>query len=917
MEDNNSSITFEDILSGKYTFKEFHENNHDLGFSSSSWWIKLSIEDSSLPAGEYVLVYDQSWTNTVDAYISSAEGVISYKAGREHGFNSRPVPDRVFVFPVMVKGGNPDIYLRLKTPYRIVLDFKFMDRETYFKRGSIVEPFYGILIAFLMYNLIFFFFIRESVFLYYCGFLFTFLLFLLAFDGTGFMYFWGGSPAWDDFVLTVMLILQSFWVIQFFIKFTGSAELLPTGTRFLRFLAVATIPMALVKLFFPAENTLLWALPLLQLIAVTLIFLSISMAVKGSRSAAYFFLSFILLLGFSLANSLTSYGLISDSYIMHMGMHIGASICAVTFSLGMADRINRLRMRQAESERTVKEQNVKLARNNEELDATNQELYAAMEEIEAANGEMHAIMEELQNSNRLLWDSEQRLSGIFRFAPIGISLFDLNGNITRVNDYALNMLGYTEEEILGKSFQSLTHPDDFSKGRDLFNQLISGRIDTYRYDKRYIRKDGSEWWADVSTSALKSESGKITAMIGVAIDIDEKTKAQMENERIQNQLWQAQKLEAVGTLAGGIAHDFNNILTAILGYTDLAISGVKDGENIEESLLQVKSASVRAKDLVRQILTLSRNGDNVRTPGRIVPIIEDALGLVKVGISPAVKIVFSNNSGESLVLCDQTQVHQVVLNLCTNAHYAMKDTEGEIAVSVSNAAVDSALAALHKVMPGEYVVITVSDTGTGMNRDILERIFDPFFTTKAPGIGTGLGLSVARGIILDHGGFITAESEEGRGTKFSVYLPAYSGTEVPTPAERVDAEIPGGSERLLIVDDEHVIAEMIRLLFQKLGYTIKTSPGGDEALEIFNSAPDEFDLVITDQVMPGMSGLDLTREIKKIRPEMPVILCTGYSEIADPIKAKDLGVSEFLSKPVMTEDLAEAIRRVLDGTKKE
>jgi CheY-like chemotaxis protein len=204
-----------------------------------------------------------------------------------------------------------------------------------------------------------------------------------------------------------------------------------------------------------------------------------------------------------------------------------------------------------------------------------------------------------------------------------------------------------------------------------------------------------------------------------------------------------------------------------------------------------------------------------------------------------------------------------------------------------------------------------------MNRDILERIFDPFFTTKAPGIGTGLGLSVARGIILDHGGFITAESEEGRGTKFSVYLPAYSGTEVQTPAERVDAEIPGGSERILIVDDEHVIAEMIRLLFQKLGYTIKTAPGGDEALEIFNSAPDEFDLVITDQVMPGMSGLDLTREIKKIRPEMPVILCTGYSEIADPIKAKDLGVSEFLSKPVMTEDLAEAIRRVLDGTKKE
>ncbi len=917
LEDKNGNIKFDDILSGKYSFKAFSEKNLNLGFSSSSWWIRLSFKDHSVPAGEYVLVYDQSWTNTVDAYIGSDKGFISYKSGREHGFNSRPIPDRVFAFPVTVKGGNPDIYLRLKSPYRIVMNFKFMDRDTYLKRGSIVEPFYGILIAFLIYNLILFFFIRESVFLYYCGFLFTFLLFLLAFDGTGFMYFWGGYPAWDDFALTAMLIIQSFWVILFFIKFTDSAELLPAGTRFLRILAAMTIPMALIKLFFPAQNTLLWALPLLQVIAVTLIILSIYMAFKGSRSAAYFILSFILLLGFSLANSLTSYGLISDSYIVHMGMHIGASICAVTFSLGMADRINRLRICQAESERTVKEQNTKLARNNEELDATNQELQAAMEELEATNEEMQAVMEELQGTNRLLWDSEQRLSGIFSNAPIGISLFDLEGNITRVNEYALNMMGYTREEILGKSFQSITHPDDYSKGRDLFNQLISGRIDTYRYDKRYIRKDGSEWWADVSTSALRSETGKIVAMIGIAIDIDEKIKAQMEHERIQNQLWQAQKLEAVGTLAGGIAHDFNNILTAILGYTDLAISDIRDGEDAEESLLQVKSASLRAKDLVRQILTLSRNGDNVKKPGRLAPIIEDVMNLVKVGISPLIKIVLTNHSGERLVLCDQTQIHQVILNLCTNANYAMKDRGGELAINVSDITIDSTFADLHKVDPGEYILITVTDTGTGMNRDIVERIFDPFFTTKALGIGTGLGLSVARGIILDHGGFITAESEEDKGTKFSVYLPVYSGSEVEIPAVSPDAEIPGGNERLLIVDDEHVIAEMTRLLFQKLGYTIQTAPGGDEALEIFNSDPYNFDLIITDQVMPGMSGLELTREIKKIRPEIPVILCTGYSDIAEPVKAKELGVNEFLSKPVLTEDLAGAIRRVLDSIKKE
>jgi len=912
LEDINSTKTFEDIISGKSSFTDFRESNHNIGFSSSSWWIKISVKDRALSDGEYVIVYDRSWTNTVDAYIHSSGGVFSYKAGKDNGFKARPIPDRVFAFPVSVKGSNPEIYMRLKSQYRIVLDIKLMEREKYLKRSYNTDPFYGILIAFFIYNLIFFIFIRDRVFIYYCGFLITFLVFLLAFDGTGFMYFWGEYPQWDNFALAGMLVLQSFWAILFFIRFTEIDALYPAAARFLRILAVLTIPVSSLKLFFPLENTLLWALPFLQLIAITLIILSVYMAIKGSRSAAYFFLSFILLLGFSLANSFTSYGLIKDSYIVHMGMHIGVSICAVTFSFGMADRINRLRISQAESERIVKEQNAKLSRTNDELDATNQELQAAMEELEATNEELQAIMEELQSSNQLLWDSEQRLAGIFRYAPIGISLFDLNGNITRVNDYALKMLGYTSDEILGKSFLSFTHPDDYLKGTEYFNQLISGVIDTYRYDKKYIRKDGSEWWADVSTTALKSETGKITAMIGVAIDIGEKIQAQMEHEKIQNQLWQAQKLEAVGTLAGGIAHDFNNILTAVMGYTDLAISGVREGENVEDSLLQVKNASLRAKDLVRQILTLSRQGDNIKVPCRIGSIIEDAIGLIKIVTPQAVEIIFSNESDNKIVLCDQTQIHQVILNLCTNASYAMKDNGGMLAISLSDAFVDQAAAETHKVAQGEYQLITVSDTGVGMSRDILERAFDPFFTTKSPGIGTGLGLSVTRGIILDHGGFITAESDENKGTKFYVYLPVSPVFEIEESVGKGTIEIPGGNERLLIVDDEQVIAEMIRLLLQKLGYSIKTASGGAEALEILKSASEEYDLIITDHLMPGMTGIDLTRELKKIRPDIPVILCTGYTDLADSLKARELGVTEFLFKPVMTEDLAAVIRKVLD-----
>lgn len=915
LEDENGSISFDDILAGKHTFRKIQENNLNLGFTYSTLWVRISSADREITDGDYVFVYNQSWTKKVDAYIRSGKGYTIYRAGNENGFSARPLPDLVFAFPVTVKDGSADMFLKLNSNYRIVLDFRLMKTESFWERISVAEPFYAVLAAFLIYNLILFFFIRGMEYLYYCGFLFTFLVFLLAFDGTGFMYLWQNSPGWDDFALTGMLILQSFWVIPFFIKFTGSAEVIPRATNFLRLLALLTIPAASLKIFFPAKNVLLWTMPFLQLIAVALISISLYMAVKGSRSAAYFLISFIVLLGFSLLNSFVAFGLIGENFIVHFGMHTGASICAITFSLGMADRINAMRISGEISARTVKIQNLKLERANEELDATNQELQAAMEELEATNGGMQAILEELQGSNQLLWNSEQRLSGILRYAPIGISLFDPAGNITQINDYALKMLGYGRDEILGRSFQSITHPDDYSKGRDLFDQLMSGKIENYRYDKRYLRKDGSEWWADVSTSALKSETGKITAMIGIAIDISEKIEAQNEHDRIQDQLWQSQKLEAVGTLAGGIAHDFNNILTAIIGYTELAISGVKDGGNSEECLQQVKSASMRAKDLVRRILTLSRSGDNIKAPHRLLPIIGDSVRMIRATTPSTIEIIFRYDSGDKAVLCDSTQIQQVLLNLFTNANYAMKEKGGELSVIISDVNIDRALAALHKVGEGEYIRIIVADTGTGMNRDILERIFDPFFTTKAPGIGTGLGLSVARGIILDHGGFITAESEEGIGSRFCLYLPVTSAAEAEVSGRIGDAVIRGGNERLLVVDDEHIIAEMTRLLLQKFGYIVRTAPGGLEALELFRSSPGEFDLIITDQIMPRMTGLALAKEIKKIRPDIPVILCTGYSDTADPYKARELGITEFLSKPVINEDLAEAIRRALDEMK--
>ncbi len=913
LEDRNSSYSFEDVSAGKYGFSKIDQGDISIGYTYSTWWVRVLTDNRNIKDGDYILLYDQTWTGTVDAYVRSENGYIYYKAGSENGFAARPYRDRAYGFPVKVINGKSEVYFKLKSDYRLVLDFTLLSSEDFFSRKWFEAPFYSVLISFLIYNIILFFFIRGREYIYYGGFLLTFLLFLLAYDGTGMMYLWSSSPRWNDFLITGMLILQSFWVVLFFLKFTDVKASMPRADKFFKILAVLTLITVCLKIILPAKHVLLWSVPLLQIIAISLLSASFYMAVKGSKTALYFFLSFFLLLAFSLANSLMAFSIIKDLFIIRMGMHIGASICAVTFSLGMAERINTLRLSMELSEKTVKNQNLILEKKNDELDATNQELQAAMEELEATNEEMEAMMEELQSSNQLLWDSEQRLSGIVTKAPVGITITDLQGRIIQVNDYALRMLGYEKEELIGKTFRDISHPDDITEGAGLFSQLASGKLESYRLDKRYLCKDGAEWWADVSAAPIKSETGDITAILGVTLDINEKMKANQENEKIQNQLWQAQKLEAVGTLAGGIAHDFNNILTAIMGYTELTIAEIQEGKCSEENLQHVLNSSRRARDIVRQILTLSRKGDNIKSPQRISPIVDETIRLLRATIPSTVEINFADKSDSPIVICDSTQIQQILLNLCTNANHAMRQSGGIITIELSSEYVDEHSASINLVKKGEFICIRVSDTGSGMNRDILDRIFDPFFTTKEPGLGTGLGLSVARGIIIDHGGFITAESEEGKGSTFRVYIPVSRDVSEIFKVRIEQEDLPGGDESLLIVDDEHLIAEMTKLLLQKLGYNVQTSSGSLEALEIFRASPDYFDLIITDQTMPHMTGIDLSREIKKIRPDVPVILCTGYSETADPEKALGSGISAFLYKPVLTEDLAETIRNVLDG----
>jgi len=384
---------------------------------------------------------------------------------------------------------------------------------------------------------------------------------------------------------------------------------------------------------------------------------------------------------------------------------------------------------------------------------------------------------------------------------------------------------------------------------------------------------------------------------------------------LETQLRQVQKMEAIGTLAGGIAHDFNNILAAIMGYTEMALYDVPEGSSGRRNLEQVLKAGYRGKDLVKQIITFSRRRDEERRPMRISPIVKEALKLLRASLPTTLDIRQNIKTQPGMVLADPTQIHQVLMNLISNAAYAMREKGGVLEVSLTDVDInpDGAAPSHPDLQPGPYLKLTVGDTGCGIEHAIMERIFDPFFTTKKPGEGTGMGLAVVHGIVKSYGGAIVVDSEPGKGSTFSVFFPRIEGHLLPEVDS--DAPLPTGNEHILFVDDEEDLVDMVQQMLERLGYSVVAKTNSLEALEMFKVQPDQFDLVVTDQTMPHMAGVDLAKELMRIRPRIPIILSTGFSEVISAEEAKALGIQAFLMKPFATRVLAETIRRVLDSTK--
>jgi PAS domain S-box-containing protein len=512
-----------------------------------------------------------------------------------------------------------------------------------------------------------------------------------------------------------------------------------------------------------------------------------------------------------------------------------------------------------------------------------------------------------------LRNSEERFRAVFEQAAVGIARVGPEGEWLEVNQKLCDIIGYSRKQLIGKTFQDLTHPEDLDADLAFVNQMLGDEIQMYEMEKRYLRENGSVVWINLTVGCVRNPDRSINYFISVVEDISEQKRVEKERGKLQEELLQAQKMEAIGTLAGGIAHDFNNILSIIHGYTELSIKAAESGSRQESNLHEVLAASKRAKELVWQILTYARKTDEETHPIRLDVIVKEALKFLRSSIPTTISIEQRIQS-DALTMGNSTQAHQIIMNLCTNAAHAMDQLGGTLTVGLGDTAIrKTSTLAQQGLKPGKYLELVVADTGPGIPPDIIDSIFEPYFTTKGAGKGTGLGLSVVQGIVEKNGGKIFVDTRPKEGTAFRVFLPIIR--RQPLRAVVAPEELPSGTERILIVDDEAPLVKMEKQALEDLGYAVTTQTSSIKALELFRANPREFDLVITDMTMPNMTGDVLATELMTVRPDIPVILCTGYSKIVNEETAHEIGIKAFVYKPVLTDKLAKTVRNVLDDAK--
>lgn len=522
------------------------------------------------------------------------------------------------------------------------------------------------------------------------------------------------------------------------------------------------------------------------------------------------------------------------------------------------------------------------------------------EALMATNRQLQQQITESRKIEAAMRESESRYRAAIENSNDGIAIIEA-GQFVFFNRKLLEILAYdSPDELIGQPMTDIFHHDDKKRVAHYHRLREAGQPAPAQYEAKGITKKGDTLFLDISATRITYQDR--TAVLAFFNNITRR-------KHLEVQLQQAQKMEAIGTLAGGIAHDFNNILGIILGHTELALLDKALKTNTRTHLEQAMGAGRRASELVQQILTFSRQKDLDRKPVKPSLIVEESLKMLRASLPSTIEIQSTLKDRQAMIMANASQIQQVIMNLCTNAAHAMPDQGGALTVTLEQVTRDDAQAS--QLKSGPYLKLSVRDNGHGMDRATLERIFDPYFTTKEQGEGTGLGLAVVHGIVNSYDGDIQVQSRPGKGTCFDVWLPVTQQKDPTNDAETVFDDLPSGSEHILYVDDEELVTTLYEELLQHLGYHVTATTSSMKAWQLFEAHPSEFDLVITDLTMPQMTGDVLSQKILQLRPDTPIILCTGYSDRLNKGQAAGMGIREYLLKPLVIHQLAHTIREVL------
>lgn len=550
----------------------------------------------------------------------------------------------------------------------------------------------------------------------------------------------------------------------------------------------------------------------------------------------------------------------------------------------------------------------KLRQLQNELNLTQQEYNCANEKyLEIVNNLEKKVIEKSEQvfkSQLILKQKKEELQLMLDNTPALIFYKTYELSYLQVNNKYLSLFNFSLSDVLLKKDPEIFNNKGFNI--ELDKKAIATKTALY-HKIETIETDSGVYNLSVDRIPLINSLGEVAGLLCFAIDITDLNKIEEENSLLLSQLRQAQKLDSLGTLASGIAHDFNNILAAIIGYTEMSLNIESDPDNQKKYLSEVLNASFRAKDLIKQILTFSRKTETVFKPIDLIAIIDEVIKFLRPSIPVSIEIIFNKYSSNAIILGDQTQIHQVVMNLCTNAFQAIKNKKGTIEVSILKIHITEkdGLA----LSPGCYYKISVHDTGVGISNEMIEKIFDPYFTTKKHGEGTGLGLSVALGIINVHKGLIQVSSTENMGTQFSVYLPKLDFESIKSKAS--ESHYLKGNGTILVVDDEKPISSLYCDFLTGLGYNIVSTSSSTKAWQYFKEQPNTFDLVISDMTMPKLTGIDLIKKIRAINQEVPVFLSSGYGDEYNAEEIANLNIRRVIQKPVELHILSQFIEEVL------